>query len=1792
MTNAPNPNHEPTPNSENQPQPTPRHRPRRRGRNILLGLGVVLLVSFGVGVGFAWFFIQRQLAPMVEKNLARLLNRPVNLGQVESFTYNGLRFGASEVPATPTDPDHASMPAIDVAFNPFKLLLTRTLEFDITLIDPEVYLEQSQDGRWLDTRIQQQEKGFIDVKLQEIQVHSADVVLVPRSQNGARLLKPVAIALPNGGAQFLNNNQLIQFNLQGNLLSGGQFRLQGTSRPAQEQTKLAVSGNDLKAPEISRLLRLPLNLHAGEVAGNLEINITEDEPLQLFGTTTLENVTARTAQLPQPFVNTNGLLRFKGTLIGLEDVKSRFGQIPAVANGVLDTQSNYNIVARSQPVTIKQVLQTFKIQETPVPISGEVQAAIQLVGPLNKPIVRGEFVTTKPTQVDRVTFRNISSGFGVVDSTLTVNNLRAVPTFGGLVTANGRIGLDEQRPIAFNVQATNLPGTALARNYNVNLPVPVGLISARTQIVGSVNNAQNIRATGIAQANVAGGTVTVTNVQIAQQRFRAQVQAQRVELASLPQIPPRFQGLLSGDFIVGGSLANFSPATLSGTGSANLNIAGGTVSASNIQLNNGRFRAQVQANNVQLSRVADVPPALQSPISASFNLAGSLTNFSTSTLSGTGVARLNVAGGTVTASNVQLNEGRFRAQVQANSVQVGRLAQVPPQFQSPLSGSFNLAGSLTDFSLAAIQGSGSGRLNVAGGTVAATAQIANGRFSAVVEPTGVQLASFSQDLRGRLAGRLNLSGSLTGFSPSTIQAQGQLNFSEGLAIIDRPLTADIRWNGERLEIARATAQGFDASGVVDVNLASRGVQAIEAFNLNVQAQDLDLQQLPATLPIDVAIAGRADFNGRISGTQNAPNVNGNLQLENFVIEGLAFEPVLSGNVSAVPGQGVNVQLAGTTDQIQVALDPNYQPISFLIQRDESVARGTRQGELLLVNAQDFPIGIIKEFAPLPPAIAAQPLSGRLSGDVTVNLNNRGISGEIAIANPIFGTLRGESFIATLDYTDGNIVLSGGEFIQGESRYLLSGAVNRTAQGPQFQGQLEVNQGQLQDVLVALQLFDLDDLRRGFNTPVYGEKQDVLPVAPVGLPEEPLQTQLRRLSEIDALLAQQRQQEEDASPLPPLSEASGTFTGTLSIVGSLSSGITAEFDIRGQDWEWDQYNAEQVVAEGSFQNGVLTLLPLRFQSGESFASFSGSIGSEEQSGQLQLRNIPVEQIQVALQDATNVPPALVGLTGRLNATATLSGSLANPQARGEVEVLDAMLNQEQVQSAQGSFSYTNARLNFSSTVLVTETDPLNISGSIPYKLPVATVEPENNELTLNIDVQNEGLALLNFFSQGQVSWIDGTGNVKLSISGTYDQDLQRPARLVTEGVAEVQNATIAARALPEGEPLTNVNGRILFDFDQIQVEQLQAQFSDGSITASGTLPISQPAPQENPLSVNIGELAFNLKGLYNGRVAGDVQITGTALAPVIGGEVNLFNGNVFLAESTGAADGTVTASTGEAQMGDRTVAFDDLQLILGRNIEITRPPIISFLADGTLTINGSLGNLRPEGTIRLKRGQVNLFTTQFRLARGYEQTARFTPGQGLDPILDVRLVASVAESSQGRLPTDPLSAEISDAPTLGFGTVQTVRVEARVEGPASQLANNLELTSSPSRSQTEIVALLGGSFVDTLGRGDSTLGLVNLAGSALLSNVQNVIGDALGLSEFRLYPTTITNEERRTSTLGLAAEAGVDLSQSFSVSVSKELTTDQPFRYGLRYRLNDQILLRGDTDLSGDSRAVVEYENRF
>ena len=138
---------------------------------------------------------------------------------------------------------------------------------------------------------------------------------------------------------------------------------------------------------------------------------------------------------------------------------------------------------------------------------------------------------------------------------------------------------------------------------------------------------------------------------------------------------------------------------------------------------------------------------------------------------------------------------------------------------------------------------------------------------------------------------------------------------------------------------------------------------------------------------------------------------------------------------------------------------------------------------------------------------------------------------------------------------------------------------------------------------------LSDFSRGFKAPTYTSAADVTPVA-VGLPQSPLLDQLRRFSEINALLVQVANQRQNLTT-PELADVRGIYNGTISFAASLQTGVKAEFDLQGQNVEWRPFpafaevyqdqvrqnpnrvlRADQVIVRGSFEDGVITLLPLQ------------------------------------------------------------------------------------------------------------------------------------------------------------------------------------------------------------------------------------------------------------------------------------------------------------------------------------------------------------------------------------------------------------------------------------------------------------------------------------------------------------------------------------------------------------------------------------------------------------------------
>ncbi|MGJ5674751.1 MAG: translocation/assembly module TamB domain-containing protein [Nostochopsis sp.] len=1834
-----------------------------------IALGGVLLIGVVGGAWRLWNFIQKDLTPLAEKNLTTTLNRPVKLGEVKGFSLTGVQFGASTIPATPTDPDYVAVEAVEVGFEPLQLVFRHHLKLDVTLINPDVYVEQDQQGRWLTTTIKKRSQGkLIQTDLDKIRFRNAQLVLVPRKRDiedteksgheakedkgdtgninqilpasgnsgitaSSPLSSPVLFSQISGTAQLLENYQVIRLDLTGKPNSGGNVALKGDMRPKTWATNLQIRGQELLASDVTRLVKLPVVLEAGRVNGDLQMQfqIGQTEPPILFGSVDLQTVQFQIPKVPESFLNSQGRLRFQGTEIKLDNVIGSYGKIPLIAKGIIDTKAGYKLAGRVNGVNVANVQETLKLK-LPVPVTGEVQADLQFTGTTTEPIITGIVNTNKTAQIDKVDFESASGKFEFApkDEVIVFKDIQGKAKVGGEVTGTGKVELGTVPRLNFNLSAKNVPGDAIALIYNSQPTLKIGTVSGTAQMTGNTDNAQTTvqfqapqaqyPATGEVIVNsdrtlnfrnvvfsVAGGKVQAVG-SWNHQNWQAVADATGVQVEPFVN-PKQLENInlddarFNGRLFLSGSSTPWKLAKIR-TENAKVKVANGTVAVSNIQLGENRFSAKLVADGVRLVRLLKQPapalkPALEAAMAGTFQISGNTNNFDLKTLRGNGSASLAVSNGTVTATNIQVANGVYQAQLQAKNAPLQELTPLITQFHGPVTSDLNVTGSVESFEPETIQAQGQAKLNVANGTFTAqNIQVANGRYQAVVNAAGVALNRFQQELEGEFGGKAQVTGNLASSNFADVRATGKVSFSQGLAGIERPLTAVVGWDGKKLLVERATAPGLNASGYILANTNKDSTPEITELNLDVQAQDYNLQQLSLNLPESVDLTGKADFNGQITGNLPIPNLAGKLGLRDLKVNKLAFESALNGNIQSVVGHGLNLDVTGKRDKIALNLDANNRPNSFTVQWQQALTTGQAQGENLAAKVENFPLKVLNLPVPANTYLGKGELTGSLSGDFQINQNTLAVVGDAAIAQPQLGRIKGDRLQAQFRYEAGKVSLINSAFIKGNSRYAFTGEFTPTATIPQIKGKLNISQGEIQDILTTLQFFELQDFQRLTSTPTYGSASDLNTVS-VGLANQPVLEQIRRFSEIKALIAQQQQKRRDASLVPDLADLQGTFNGEINLDTATADGIAADFKLDGQNFVWGKksepnrrYTVDQIIARGKFENGVLRLLPLRLESEDKLLAFTGNIGDTEQSAQLRVENFPLE----ILSNYVNLP---VGATGNINATATLAGSIKNPQAKGELEVTQGTLNRKGIESANASFSYNDGRLNFGSNLMVTGSEPVTITGSVPAKLPFASGAPESNQINLDLQVKNKGLAILNLFTD-QVAFENGEGQVNLTVRGTKEQP-------IVNGIAAVKNATFSAQALPG--KLTDVTGKAQFDFDRIRVESFYGNFSQGNVVAKGEIPIFTNSQKQidNPFTVSLNQLAVNLKGRYQGGVSGNLQITGSALSPIIGGNLKLANGQVLITESANDAINAgnnsqeityaKTNKPEKSENNNTVTRLNELELVLGKNVEIALPPILSFGATGSLKVNGSLNNPEPEGTIRLRGGDVNIYTTQFNLARGYQNKATFRGNQ--NPDLDIRLFAKVLDVNPSQVTTSPFSSEISDEIITSFEPVNTVRIEARIDGSANQLSQNLELTSNPPRNQTELLALLGGGFVQTLGRGDSTLGLVNLAGSAL--NIQrafNQIGNAFGLSELRVFPSVASDDSdhrqatKRNFSMDLAAEAGVDVSRNISFSALKVLTSDEPPQFGLNYRFNSELRLRTSTDLSGDIQAVFEYENRF
>ncbi len=1700
------------------------------------------------GLGLAiwgWLYIHKDLAPLISTILTNFLERPVQLGEVEQVGLGSVRVGPSTVGASALDPTTLDAESVIVKFDLIETLLTFELGIDLTVVDADGYLAQDLERGWLNYVFPEQEprpESRFKVRLDDVYLEDSQLTLVPLPVPGEA---PEPILLENVKGQLALDEVrvaekdvfAVRFEVEGDPVKGGTIGLKGEVQPVVAPVVIeSVTGSGDQADE-----------EIADEEATEEEAARKDAAAEAADGTELAFATNLVVQADNAPLS--DVLSF--TLSTLELQTNDIGINAGDVSGILDLDF--------RPEEEIEYSGALSVE------AGELTTSI-LPLPVKKIKGQTQFKDNVWT-VDR-----LSADYGLIDA-----------------IAKGLIDFNEGY-YDLAAETEDVTVAEFVETIDLELPVPAaGVFEAMARVDGPLDKPVF---TGLATATT---DVKVDEVVFDSASTEFQLQGQNLYLGDILATPK-----------VGGSLQ--------GTGQVFLGEG-------------SPFSFQFAGRDLPANAIA--------------SLYGADTSFQI-------------------------------GQVSADTTVVGRdglvnttVAWDAPNAEYAGTGTIDIQGTDLVFRDTVFQ--------VGGGTASGSGTLVDGVFTSDVTLAGVQLSSFSPDLRGDVGGQFALSGSTANLGLDALRAQGNIAFSQGLASFSpqfdgfsAPLLAQVAWNGEKIQVLEANLDRATASGTLTPSF-DNGF-SLDQLNLRVTARDYAIADLPFELPSILAVTGRTDFIGTITGSPTDPTVNGSVNVANLVVNSLPFESTLTGSVAYAAASGVALNVAGGGESILVntgpLLDQDALPsFDFAVAWNGATASGQTQGDILTLAARDFPLATLN--FPTDGVADIGQLRGTLStNQLAVNLANQSLEGDIQIDRLGLGYISGGQLTGQIRYADSLATLSDGQVIlnkgdnnpENNTVYSLSGQLALDGPEPVYSATVTTQQGNVNSLLSAVSIYRLSDFSRGLTPPDWLSD----PVSEAALDrlldtvsvndstaDKPFQLndQLSRLAEVEELQAEAAIAAE-ANPLPPLSELEGPFAGTFQLDGT-GSEFELGFDLAGESWQWgNDYSAQKVVATGSLTPNVLVLQPVRFSSVVSDAEIAANpeaFGTDSEAAVNLVGQIVFGQDTELTSDLqTNISNVDAGilddvftlpfdLEGLANATATLGGTLSNPQLRGNALLSAAAINSKPLQTATATFVYQNAVLSLQSALTAsTPEQPLTLVGQIPYAFDFMTVEPATDQLNIDINVENEGLALLNILSD-QVAFESGTGRVNLTVDGTLEEP-------VIEGSAALSEAVISAEILPE--PLTNVTGNAVFLGDRIVVNTLQGQIGDGNVVATGALPLREdgggpapvlgqvPAASSSPLSVSLESIDLAIADIYDGGVDGQLVVGGSlASGTEIGGQILLSDGRIRLPDgNTSESEEGDNQTDAEFQLSTQrpiprtprttnfvsssaSPTFRNLQLTLGDSIQITQGTLLNFIADGTLLLDGAPTALSPQGTINLRRGRVNLFTTLFRL-NGDDNTATFTPETGLqNPLLDVSLRASVSEVNRATpVASTPFArSEIADDTNYGFestGSLRTIRVRADVEGPANKIFENLELSSTPPRSQSELLGLIGTGVVTALestvgslsGSGDSFSGLINLVGGALLDNVQDFVGSALNLSEFRLFPVTAASRtgaaEDRGIGLDIGAEAGFDVSDNVSLSVTKILTNSTNPEFGVNYRLSDSFTVRSNTNLDDINQVFLEYRIRF
>jgi translocation and assembly module TamB len=624
-------------------------------------------------------------------------------------------------------------------------------------------------------------------------------------------------------------------------------------------------------------------------------------------------------------------------------------------------------------------------------------------------------------------------------------------------------------------------------------------------------------------------------------------------------------------------------------------------------------------------------------------------------------------------------------------------------------------------------------------------------------------------------------------------------------------------------------------------------------------------------------------------------------------------------------------------------------------------------------------------------------------------------------------------------------------------------------------------------------------------------------------------------------------------------------GTATIKSLTASGIADEvstyrisFDAESNDVTLNGKSAGSVAIVGRTENKQLNVtLTSRSLLGQEPQTITAGVDLSKQ-------NLPaVVESTIKRADITQLlrifTRETVTVDGRASGTLKLAGDLLDedgyPTLRGLVgnaTFTDLSLNLgepgQQINLAAAEpvvVEVTPNEIVFHDTHFTGTQTNVTLGGAI------ATNTGGRNTLAINGRVN---MRILGLFSPDVFS--SGIAELAVDVGGTYEN--QR-----VTGRASVAGATVSVYLGDQRITLSNLEGAILFNAHQAQIEKLAGLLGGGKFTVTGGAQLDGFSVSQFLFNVNGMNMTLNYPPDFRSTVDADLEVRGTPKVQFIRGDVRVrrseYTKDIELAELINQRPAPSIEEGAEFTFAE-TANFDKLR-VEGRNALIMRNNLGDLVASVSLQLDGPVKDPIIEGRITATRGTLNFRNNPYEITRGL---IYLPPRLDADPVLNIE-----AQS-----------------------VIRGYRVTAMIEGPLSHPTTSVG--SEPSLPQSDVVSLILTGTLTSTDTGTSVLAQSGLGTAASLltdalinAPISRATNKLFGLSRLEISPVIAGTNSTPTARLTAARRITKDMTVTYSTNIA----SDPNQVLSVEYRVSNRLSFVAQYE-QGSNRNLATRNNNY